>query len=345
MKVVCSSCGTRYQVDDARVAGRNLKLRCRKCGVAIVIRGAEAKALSSQGEPAPAPPSSPEPANAALSEASAEREVPEETLESAPETVGFSEPDGWPSALDDSPPMSSLPPEMTPGGAQDDPSFGTQVVLRRGPSLASPTGLLALVVALGLGVALGYVLFGGEKVKIVREVVEVPAPVAEAVPAPDATVPEAETSETHEAKVRAGTVQVAAAAAESKANEGLPGLSGLKELASGPRTDSSSSGSSRGAQLDAGQIQGVVHRYTPAVRRSCWQPLLDARDPSAPASARVTVSLTVGADGKVRSATASSDPPGYPGLSGCIVQRVRTWIFPPSSGTTTVEVPFVFAAQ
>lgn len=241
--------------------------------------------------------------------------------------------------------------DAAPPAADDDPPFDMQAVLGRGPSLFSPAVLFALVAALGLGVTLGYVLFGGEKVKIVREIVEVPAPVAEAVPdarsaedgpAPDAASLEAEAPP----KVSAGAVQVAAAAAKSSTSEGLPGLSGLKDLGTGPRAGPSGSSPSSAAQpLDSGQIQGVIHRYTPAVRRSCWQPLLDARDPGAPASARVTVSLTVGADGVVRSATAGADPKGYPGLSRCIADRARTWTFPASSGTTTVEVPFVFAVQ
>ena len=39
------------------------------------------------------------------------------------------------------------------------------------------------------------------------------------------------------------------------------------------------------------------------------------------------------------------DPKGYRGLAQCISNRVRGWQFPPSGDTTTVNVPFVFAAQ
>jgi hypothetical protein len=102
---------------------------------------------------------------------------------------------------------------------------------------------------------------------------------------------------------------------------------------------------SGGGQLDAAQTQSTVARYTGSVKRSCWQPALDARDPSAPTSARVMLTITVGASGSVQNVTTSGDPRGYPGLASCIGGRVRAWQFPATGGTTTVNVPFVFAAQ
>jgi predicted Zn finger-like uncharacterized protein len=39
MKVVCDACQAKYQIPDERVAGRKLKIRCRKCGGTIVVRG------------------------------------------------------------------------------------------------------------------------------------------------------------------------------------------------------------------------------------------------------------------------------------------------------------------
>jgi TonB family protein len=88
-----------------------------------------------------------------------------------------------------------------------------------------------------------------------------------------------------------------------------------------------------------------VSRYTGSVKRSCWQPALDSRDPNAPTSARVVVTITVAGSGSVQNVSTSGDPRGYPGLANCIAGRVRGWQFPPSSGSTTVNVPFVFAAQ
>ncbi len=39
MKVVCDACQAKYQIPDERVAGRKLKIRCRKCGATITVRG------------------------------------------------------------------------------------------------------------------------------------------------------------------------------------------------------------------------------------------------------------------------------------------------------------------
>jgi predicted Zn finger-like uncharacterized protein len=39
MRVVCDACQAKYQIPDERVAGRKLKIRCRKCGGAIIVRG------------------------------------------------------------------------------------------------------------------------------------------------------------------------------------------------------------------------------------------------------------------------------------------------------------------
>jgi TonB family protein len=69
------------------------------------------------------------------------------------------------------------------------------------------------------------------------------------------------------------------------------------------------------------------------------------RSPDAPTTARVTATITVGANGRVQNVTTSGDPKGYRGLASCIQQRVRSWEFPPSGGTTEFNVPFVFAAQ
>jgi hypothetical protein len=81
------------------------------------------------------------------------------------------------------------------------------------------------------------------------------------------------------------------------------------------------------------------------VKRSCWQPALDTRDKDAPTSARVNVTITVAPSGSVQDVSTSGDPRGYPGLASCIAGRVRGWQFPAASASTTLNVPFVFAAQ
>lgn len=125
----------------------------------------------------------------------------------------------------------------------------------------------------------------------------------------------------------------------------------LKNLGSGPaptegpRADPVSPPTTGGRELGAGQLQSTVARYTGGVKRSCWQPALDTRDKDAPTSARVNVTITVGPSGSVQDVSTSGDPRGYPGLANCIAGRVRGWQFPPAGAATTLNVPFVFAAQ
>ena len=42
MKVVCDTCGTRYSIDDNRVAGKTFKIRCKKCSGVIIVRDTRA---------------------------------------------------------------------------------------------------------------------------------------------------------------------------------------------------------------------------------------------------------------------------------------------------------------
>ncbi len=131
------------------------------------------------------------------------------------------------------------------------------------------------------------------------------------------------------------------------ASAGLKGLSGLRALGpqSGPTESGSTGGPSAGQALDSATLQKTVSRYTASVRRSCWQPALDSRAPDAPTVARVAVKIDIAAGGNVSAVSSNGDPRGYRGLASCIEGRVRNWSFPPSSGATTVNVPFVFAAQ
>ena len=40
MKFLCDNCKAKYQIPDEKVAGRTLRMTCRKCGNDILIRGA-----------------------------------------------------------------------------------------------------------------------------------------------------------------------------------------------------------------------------------------------------------------------------------------------------------------
>jgi predicted Zn finger-like uncharacterized protein len=50
MKIACESCSTKYSIDDDKVAGKMFRIRCRKCGQSIVLRGeASAAAAAAAG--------------------------------------------------------------------------------------------------------------------------------------------------------------------------------------------------------------------------------------------------------------------------------------------------------
>lgn len=135
------------------------------------------------------------------------------------------------------------------------------------------------------------------------------------------------------------------AAAQGQGLTGLRGLSAVRGSGPTGKAEGHGSGSSSSQGLDADTVQKTVSRYKGSVNRSCWQPALDTRDRSAPTTARVSVTLVVSPGGQVQSVSTGGDPAGYRGLARCIESRVRGWQFPASGSSTTVNVPFVFAAQ
>lgn len=220
---------------------------------------------------------------------------------------------------------------------------------------------LAVAAALIAGLGIGFVLFYKNRpAEPVIKYVEVPAKGAAsgaAAPAAGNEGPSETPAEGEDAgaKAAAGGKAVAGGpktgpVATGKTENGKPltGLAGLAGLQGpGPSSGPGSSGGTKASSdgLDADAIQKTVGRYTGSVKRSCWQPALDTRAKDAPSSARVNVTINVAPSGSVTGVSTSGDPKGYRGLAGCIASRVRGWQFPPSGGPTTVNVPFVFAAQ
>jgi predicted Zn finger-like uncharacterized protein len=121
------------------------------------------------------------------------------------------------------------------------------------------------------------------------------------------------------------------------------GRAGAHRATSGRAT--LSRGTSGASGLDAKTVQRTVRRYSPAVRQSCWHPALGARAPGAPASARVTASISVEPGGRVRAVSVSRAPRGFPGLARCIEDIVQGWRFPRASTPTITSVPFVFLGR
>jgi predicted Zn finger-like uncharacterized protein len=133
--------------------------------------------------------------------------------------------------------------------------------------------------------------------------------------------------------------------ASSTANAAPIDTSGFTSTIPGPSTAQVPPPPVSGSQLSAGEIQGVVAQNQSIVKRKCWQPALESRAANAPTNARVNGAITIGASGNVESASASGGERDFPGLSSCIASRMKNWKFPPSSGSTPVNVPFVFAGQ
>jgi len=219
----------------------------------------------------------------------------------------------------------------------------------------SPAAWIAVAIALMFGLTIGFVLFnkGSKTVEVVKYVDRVVPGASSVVAAPDTSVAVTDPNTPADPKiVKHAPTPVKSVgntpAEPDKTSKGLPGLAGLSPTGAGrgPDVPVGPSGTVSGTgQLDSGQIQSTVARYTGSVKRACWQPALDTRDKDAPTTARVNVAITVLPSGSVSNAAVNGDPKGYRGLSQCISSRVRGWQFPPSGDTTTVNVPFVFAAQ
>ncbi len=124
-------------------------------------------------------------------------------------------------------------------------------------------------------------------------------------------------------------------------------LSSLNGLTAGPSVNGpnpSGAAGGTGGPLTEADISRVVQGRRAFVSRRCWEPALAAKPPSLPASAKVSVALSIAGDGRVADATATGGD-GFPGLAGCVQGQVRTWTFPRNDGQSAIKIPFVFAGQ
>lgn len=117
---------------------------------------------------------------------------------------------------------------------------------------------------------------------------------------------------------------------------------GALGLGAGPKTTTPTPGvgggpagpsAGTGQALDAPSIQRTIANYKAAVKRKCWDGASDKP------SANVQVSVTVGGDGHVTSASATGDDPG---VAKCVENHVRGWKF---DGTGQTVIPFHFVRQ
>ncbi|MGE3674200.1 MAG: GYF domain-containing protein [Polyangiaceae bacterium] len=275
--------------------------------------------------------------------------------------VGFGQPRIGPNA-------ASRPMQQDPSPVPPAPITGSEGIVTETRPSEIPLGLpkkhhnpawqwLAVVAALGLGVTIGVVVWGGKKPQAIVKYVEVPVGNSATATQPAPTTDEPEKLENTEVpgdpKAQDGSGKVAAKGGQTAPPTSTAASKGGLDFGDGPKGPAGPNGangagtgsSGAGSQLDSSQVQRVVSSHTGSVKRSCWQPALSTRDSDAPSSARVSVTIKVAPSGSVSSVSTSGDPKGYRGLAGCIASRVRSWQFPAAGGPTTVNVPFVFAAQ
>lgn len=93
-----------------------------------------------------------------------------------------------------------------------------------------------------------------------------------------------------------------------------------------------------GETLDAAAVQRVVAAHGADVKAACWE----RRATAAPRSASVTLTLTIGPDGRVAQVSSSGDDPS---MASCIASRAKSWVFPAGGSSTTVSIPFQFVQQ
>jgi hypothetical protein len=252
----------------------------------------------------------------------------------------------------EAPAVPDAPPRAEPKRAEEPEPDLDAVLGRKRPPHPMAYAFIAAAAVFG-GVA-AWVLLSRPATQIV--VVQAPAATA-ATATPSASV------EPDRAQVDVGEVSTGAPQARAPRVGGAPrpkstgattaappsapiDTSGFVNNVPGPKaTGPSDSHAGGGGQLSQGEISAVVSQNQPLVRRKCWQPALEARPPNGATNARVNGSITIRASGSVESASASGSERDFPGLSSCIATRMRNWKFPPSGGTTTVNVPFVFAGQ
>lgn len=234
------------------------------------------------------------------------------------------------------------------GGSISDDELAGIATAKRTPAAA----WIALVVAIGFGASVAYVVAPKKK-----EIVYVQVPGSAPVPLVATQLAQVDPAQSASPDTpNSPTPRNGSRVAVKKVDDKTPqppgqGLTGLKELGGlqpgpGPNSGSNTGTAAHaGEPLDSASVERTVSRYTSSVKRGCWQPALDTRDKDAPTSARVVVTITVAPSGSVQDVNTTGDPRGYRGLASCIASRVRGWSFPAAGDSTTVNVPFVFAAQ
>ena len=93
------------------------------------------------------------------------------------------------------------------------------------------------------------------------------------------------------------------------------------------------------APFDSASVERVIAEHRNGIKRTCWE---RRGRTDAPSHVSVTVTLTVGTEGRVLNSTSTGDDPV---ISKCIEAQTRSWLFPRPSTPTSVNIPFKFVQE
>jgi predicted Zn finger-like uncharacterized protein len=236
-------------------------------------------------------------------------------------------------------PQASLPGQFAPSMVPPEPA-------KKGPPWIA-IAMIALAVA--FGATAGIALFLNKQQPPPQPVViqmqqPTAPPVATTAAPPQPETPTTPTIELSATPTSPSTAKTAVAtgpkpATTSTSKGSAVDVSGLLGGANGPVAGPGGpGGSSGGSSLTADQIQAVVRNRSAGVKRTCWE----RGGGEKAGTVSVRVNLTVAGNGQVTDASASG-PDAV--MNKCIENQVRTWQFPPTGGTSRVEIPFHFVQQ
>jgi predicted Zn finger-like uncharacterized protein len=127
---------------------------------------------------------------------------------------------------------------------------------------------------------------------------------------------------------------------------GLSSPSGDHKLVGGGGGTKGSSGTGSGGStaLSKQQLTSVVNKNRGSLTL-CYERSLKQGEAPEDSDVKVMLRMTVGASGMVKSVSVGGGGAKYGGLRSCIQRSVKKWVFPASSGNSSVEYPFLFTPK
>jgi hypothetical protein len=117
------------------------------------------------------------------------------------------------------------------------------------------------------------------------------------------------------------------------------------ESAHRPETAVSPAANAPSNRLTAEDVARTISEVAPRVKAECWQPALDTRRSEDPTGVRIMMRVVVSPSGSVDSVRPENAPEAYPSLPSCIEKILRNTKFPRAAQSTSLSIPFVFAAK